>query len=110
MNNILCNDLHYHITTFLDFNNIINYSSINKNFNIIIFNDSFFYDLAIKYYSYHFWETAKIRSTVFSKPLNSYKRELIRLEYFQCYLEKYNLKRWTMHDFYCYWNTLEFYL
>jgi len=103
----LNNDMIIHITSFLSFNDIINITNISKQFHNDIFDDIFFYNLAVNYYSYNFWKIANTRADKFSKPLKNYKLELQRIEKFQDCLEKNNSKRWTVQDFYCYWTYQE---
>lgn len=101
-------DIIIHITTFLSLNDIISITNTSKIY-YNIFNNDYFYNLSVNYYSYNFWKIASSRSSEFSKPLKNYKHELLRIEKFQESLEKYNSKRWTMHDFYSFWNYQEIY-
>ena len=107
--NILYDDIFLYITNFLSFNDIINLTGISQHLNNNVFNDIYFYTLAVNYYSKNFWEIAAMRSHEFSKPLKNYKLELIRIENFQKGLEKYNARRWTINEFYFYWNYQETY-
>ena len=105
----LPNDLLLFIGFKLDFNSILNYSSINKN-NFQLFDDLFFKELSEVYYSSDFWKIASRRPFYSSKPLNNYKLELIRIENFQQYLDYLNIDRWTKKDFYDYWKYRDKYL
>ena len=103
------NDLLLFIGFKLDFNSILNFSSINKS-NFKLFDDLFFKELADNYYSYEFWKIAKKRPFYTSKPLNNYKLELLRIENFQQFLDNLNMDRWTQKDFYNYWKYKDKYL
>jgi hypothetical protein len=50
-----------------------------------------------------FWRKAYARPQTISKPLGSWKKELIRLEMFQQKLEACCEKRWTAKKFYIIW-------
>ena len=105
----LPNDLLLVIANKLDFNSIIEFSSINK-INFKLFDDKFFEELAYIYYSVKFWEKAKNRPIYNSIPLKSFKLELLRIENFQKYLDDLNINRWTKKDFYNYWSFKDKYL
>lgn len=51
-----------------------------------------------------FWTLAKQHPIKLSKPLKSYKGEIIRIENFQKNLDNLNFNRWTNKDFYDYWS------
>ena len=100
----LNDDLIRYIALFLhlNLNNLLNFSIVNKNINIVI-DDIFYKQLAILYYSSDFWKRAYNRPVYISKPLKNIKMELIRIENFQKILDRNNLNRWTQKDFYNYW-------
>lgn len=104
---LLIDDITMYITTFLSFNDIINITSTCKMYYYNIFTDDYFYNLAVSYYSENFWKISNMRSKDLSKPLKNYKLELLRIEKFQQMIVKYNAKRWTINDFYSYWNYQE---
>ena len=108
MLNLLDNDTILYLTSFLSFNSIIIFSNTTKIYNNL-FDDKYFNNLAIHYYSEEFWKAAINRTVELSKPLRSYKLELLRLEEFQNRLEKYISRRWTISDFYFYWDYQEQY-
>lgn len=105
----LPNDLLLFISSKLDFNSILNYSSINKN-NFKLFDDSFYKELSELYYGSEFWAIASKRPVCISKPLKKFKLELIRIENFQGHLDYLNINRWTKKDFYNYWKHRDNYL
>ena len=96
-------DILFSIANCLDFNNIINFSIINKE-NYLIFDDLFFTNLAFKMYTVNFWIKALERPFRLSKPLDKIKDELLRIQKFQSILDSYNVKRWSNNDFYRYWD------
>lgn len=104
MNNILYLNIDclFIITNFLNFNNILNFS-ISSKFIYQLFDDLFYKNLAINYFSNNFWKIAKLRPKKTSFPLNNYKKELIRIENFQKQLDILNIDRWCKKDFYNYW-------
>ena len=89
-----------------DIRDIINFSISNK----IIYktiDDSLFTSWARKKYSDEFWENAKKRTPVLSKPFYNMKYELIRLYNFELQQIKYGNQLWSSKDYYLYWNSLE---
>ena len=88
----LSEDLIRFIANNLKFNEILNYSKINK-FLYKTIDNNFYKILTIKYYSKEFWNKAYQRPKFFSKPLKNIKLELIRIENFQKELEKFKIKR-----------------
>ena len=101
--NLLNCDIIYIISYYLNFYQILNFSIINKYFNEI-FNEQYFKNLSIIYYTEEFWILAKRRPIKLSKPLKNFKKEIIRIENFQRTLDNLNYNRWTNKDFYNYWN------
>ncbi len=97
-------DIIYLISHFLNFYNILNLSIVNK-YTYIIFDNNYYKELSIKYYTKKFWELAKCRPIKLSKPLKSYKKEIMSIENFQNTLHFYNFRRWNNNDFYSYWNS-----
>lgn len=96
-------DIIYIISYLLNFNDILNLSIINKYY-FSLFDDKYYKDLSIIYYSEKFWKLASKRPIKFSKPLESFKKEILRIENFQRKLDNLNYKRWTNKDFYNYWS------
>ena len=103
MNNLKSDEIKF-ITNFLNLENILNFSLINKEiFNIL---DEVFYNAkAIENYGKYFWFKALNRTRYISevKPLKYYKYELMRIELFQNMLNGLEIKRWSPSDFYNYW-------
>tara|TARA_Y100000022_G_scaffold181324_1_gene173900 strand:+ start:2252 stop:2563 length:312 start_codon:yes stop_codon:yes gene_type:complete len=98
----LNSDTEIYITEFLNFEDILNLSiSCKENYNL--FDNTFYKNLAFKYYGRCFWLKAKCRNPDISKPLKNFKLELIRIENFQRNLDNINVSRWTKKDFYDYW-------
>lgn len=100
---VLKDDIIFIITNFLNFNDILNFSILDKYY-YKLFDDIYYKNLSIKYYTEKFWIYARNRPIKLSKPLKSYKKEIIRIEYFQKRLDNLNNDRWTCKDFYNYWN------
>ena len=104
--NYLNEELLYLISYYLNFDSILNFSRINK-YTYSLFDDRYYRDLSIKYYTDKFWEIASKRPIKLSKPLCNFKKEIIRIENFQRTLDKLNFNRWTNKDFYDYWTSQE---
>tara|TARA_Y100000992_G_scaffold266642_1_gene204686 strand:+ start:2960 stop:3301 length:342 start_codon:yes stop_codon:yes gene_type:complete len=98
----LSNDNIRDIANFLTLYDLINFKKTNK-FIFLSFDEKYYEILANKIYGKNFWKIALERPYIISKPLNSYKKELLRIENFQIGLDKLNKKRWTNKDFYNYW-------
>ena len=98
----LCRDIIITIAQNLNLQDILNFSIINREI-LNIFDENFFFNLAIKYYSHDFWHKASKRPKHISCPLNSMKLELIRIENFQNILISFRLPRWRELEFYKYW-------
>ena len=58
-------------------------------------------------YGTEFWKKAKARPNETSKPLQSWKEELLRIETFQKMLNDFGNRPWLADDFYSYWNLLD---
>ncbi len=98
----LYRDIFISIAKNLTFNDILNFSIVNREiFNVL--DDNFYLNLAIDYYSLEFWRRASRRPKHISNPLNSMKLELIRIENFQNILVFYKIHRWREIDFYKHW-------
>lgn len=88
---------------------IINLSSTNKSI-YELFDNNIYYFWGQKLYSKVFWDKAKRRTPIISKPLINMKMELLRIDRFQQYNIKHGYQRWNNEDFYAYWNSLEMYI
>ena len=104
MIDVLNNDIILYLSFNLDLLSVLSFSQISKTI-YPIFDNIFYYQYAIFMYSEDFWINAKNRPIFKSKPLRTYKDELIRIENFQRVLDRLNYKRWTQKDFYNYWKT-----
>lgn len=62
---------------------------------------------AISKYGEEFWKKAKERPNETSKPLQSWKEELLRIEKFQRMLIDFGNRPWLENDFYSYWNLID---
>lgn len=98
----LSNDNIRNIGKFLTLYDLINFERTNK-FIFLSFDKTYYKRLAYKIYGENFWKMALERPYIVSKPLKSFKKELLRIENFQIRLDKLNNKRWTNKDFYNYW-------
>lgn len=99
---IINDDSILYITKFINFNDILNLS-ITCKYLFLLFDEIFYKNLAIKYFSNEFWKLAKLRPPYKSLPLENFKQELIRIENFQTKLDFLNVNRWCQKDFYNYW-------
>tara|TARA_E500000178_G_scaffold230492_1_gene227001 strand:- start:457 stop:777 length:321 start_codon:yes stop_codon:yes gene_type:complete len=99
----LSNDLVELIMKKLSLNDILLFSITNKEYYKML-DDLFYLNLAIDIYGKEFWTKAFFRPTIKSKPLNSMKLELIRIERFQTRVYKSISRRWTNDDFYSFWS------
>ena len=100
--NKLSNDIIELIMKNLSLHSITLFSITNKEYYKML-DDLFYLNLAIDIYGKEFWVKAFSRPTIQSKPLNSMKLELIRIEQFQTRVYKSISRRWTNNDFYNYW-------
>ena len=69
--------------------------------------DSCWRALAFRLYGHDFWLRAKQRAPRASRPLGSWRRELLRIEHFQAGLFERHSIRWTHSDFYELWDCLD---
>ena len=98
------------LTIFTNLNtlhDLINIIKLNKYLYHNI-DDTYFIIWGINHYSKDFWIKANKRSKSLSKPLNSMKLELLRIQRFIDYMKKQNII-WSNQDFYNFWNLLEEY-
>ena len=99
----LSNDLVELIMKKLQLDDILLFSITNKEYYKML-DDLFYLNIAIDIYGKEFWAKAFLRPTIKSKPLNSMKLELIRIERFQSRVYKSISRRWTNDDFYSFWS------
>lgn len=69
--------------------------------------DHIWKEKAISNYGEEFWKKAKERPNDTSKPLQSWKEELIRIENFQKMLIDFGNRPWLENDFYSYWRLVD---
>ena len=98
----LNNDVVELIMKNLQLYDILLFSITNKEYYKLL-NNLFYLNLAIDIYGKEFWAKAFLRPKIKSKPLNSMKLELIRIERFQTRVYKSISRRWTNEDFYNFW-------
>ena len=98
----LNNDVVELIMKNLQLYDILLFSITNKEYYKML-NNLFYFNLAIDIYGKEFWAKAFFRPKIKSKPLNSMKLELIRIERFQTRVYKSISRRWTNEDFYNFW-------
>lgn len=72
--------------------------------------DSYWKQKAFDIFGEEFWKHAYSRPIRCSMPLDTWKEELLRIEKFQFLVEKTLDYRWTIHDFYMYWDKYDNYL
>ena len=99
----LSNDLVELIMKKLQLDDILLFSITNKEYYKML-DDLFYLNIGIDIYGKEFWAIAFFRPTIKSKPLNSMKLELIRIERFQTRVYKSISRRWTNNDFYSFWS------
>ena len=108
-----------HITTFINFEDILNLSAISKFFYKIydeefykaffikyfnnLFNEEFYTSLSIRFFSNTLLKLDKVRLFNSALYLKNYKQKMIRLEHLQKYATTLNLDQWHPKDFYNYW-------
>ena len=95
-------DVIQNLAYYLDLFSILNLSLVDKTINLYL-DDIFYKSYAMCVFGDIFWIKASMRPIVESKPLKTYKAELIRIETFQHVLDRLNYNRWTQKDFYNYW-------
>lgn len=100
--NRIPSDLILHISSFMKLKDILQFSITCKEF-YTQFDNLFYKNLAYQMYGICFWLKALCRPHTFSKPLDNFKLEIIRIENFQRKLDNLNISRWTKKDFYNYW-------
>lgn len=66
--------------------------------------DTFWRCKCISMFGKEFWDKACARPKESSFPLSSWKDELLRIEKFQYLSEKTLQYRWSINDFYTYWD------
>lgn len=92
--------------------NIIQLLSIKDILNLEIslnkkLDDTFWRYKSIHMFGNEFWNKAHSRPKYSSLPLTTWKEELLRIENFQFLLEKTFDFRWSVQDFYLYWDKLD---
>ena len=96
-------DIVRNLAYYLDLFSILNVSQVDKE-TYKLFDNIFYKSYAIYIFGEEFWIKARKRPIIKSRPLKTYKAELIRIETFQKLLDRLNYKRWTQKDFYNYWD------
>lgn len=88
-------------------NDLISIIKLNRYFYNNI-DDTYFIIWGIHHFTKDFWIKASKRSKSISKPLNSMKLELLRI---QCFIDRMKIQNiiWSNKDFYKFWNLLEEY-
>ena len=69
--------------------------------------DHFMRQYAHRIFPLGFWRRAMLRPAGTSKPLPSWRREVIRIERFQERLEGMGCPRWGARDFYAWWDLVD---
>ena len=65
--------------------------------------DRYWKRIAYEEYGDVFWTRAKQRPSMASRPLQSWKKELLRIENFQQRLSYFGSPLWKVEDFYFFW-------
>lgn len=94
------------ISSYLSMKDTLNYLSINKEL-LKEGNKIFWKEKAYSLWGETFWEKAQKRPTKTSKPLLSYKAELLRIEKFLNCQKKHKQKTWKQKEFYEYWKSID---
>tara|TARA_B100000902_G_scaffold399984_1_gene474240 strand:+ start:2644 stop:2961 length:318 start_codon:yes stop_codon:yes gene_type:complete len=95
-------DIIRNLAYYLDLFSVLNLSTVDKS-TYQYLDELFYKSYAIYIFGNFFWIKASKRPIIKSKPLKTYKAELIRIETFQNVLDGLNYNRWTQKDFYNYW-------
>jgi len=93
------------IKTILEYCNIdqkIALLSVDKYYNSLN-TDAYWEYVAQECYGNVFWTRAKQRPSMASRPLQSWKKELLRIEIFQQKVSEFGSPRWKVEDFYIFW-------
>ena len=99
--NILYYDSLLYLFQFVNFNALFSLLRVSKHYNNIINNNDYLWKiLANKQWHQDFFSIAKRRTLIISNPLNSYKKEIIRII-------KYTNLKWTIEDSYHHWYLCE---
>tara|TARA_X000000368_G_scaffold346474_1_gene285822 strand:+ start:8709 stop:9113 length:405 start_codon:yes stop_codon:yes gene_type:complete len=101
-----CEDLLIEFSMYLSLSDTLNYLYTNK-FIYKKSNNLFWKQKAYTLMGRDFWMRAHTRPIQTSKPLMCYKKELMRIEYFQKHIHKFMNIRWSNKNFYEYWNTID---
>ena len=94
------------ISSYLSMNDTLNLLSTNKEL-LKEGNEIFWKEKAYSLWGETFWEKAQKRPTKSSKPLLSYKAELLRIEKFLNCQKKHKQKTWKQKEFYEYWKSID---
>lgn len=104
--NELCEDLTIYITMYLNLSDTFNVLYTKKP--IYKISDSLFWkQKAYSLMGNTFWRKAHYRPIQTSKPLMSYKQELLRINKFQKKISELTKKEWTNNCFYEYWKAID---
>ena len=104
--NVLCDDLMIYVTMYLNLPDTFNILYTKKP--IYKISDSLFWkQKAYSLMGKAFWKKAHNRPIQTSKPLMSYKQELLRINRFQQKISELTQKEWTNNCFYKYWESID---
>ena len=95
-------DLIYNLLNYLNLKQTLNLNEICKDLNNII-NEDYFKLYAMNMFSHEFWVEAGKNNPIIIIPLNSWKKEIIRINNFNNRVEKINGIIWSEDDYYKYW-------
>ena len=105
MNIIIISDIIYNITKFLNFKSILNLNLTSKELKDIL-DDKFYKFYAYNMFSINFWNKA-VENNSYIKPLNSWKKEVLRIKNFNSKIKKLNQEIWREKEYYIYWKFLQ---
>ena len=103
---VICEDLIINVAMYLNLVDTFNYLYTNK-FTYKRSDVLFWKEKAYNLMGIDFWMRAHARPIQTSKPMMSYKHELLRIEYFQNNLYKHMKIRWNKNRFYEYWKAID---
>lgn len=101
--NELCKDVMFLISHKMTLFTLENFRAVSKYY-YMLYDDDFYFILAECLYSKRFWKLALSRHEKDSKPLSTWREELIRIETFQSAILKFEGRTWDEEEFITFWD------
>lgn len=99
----LCKDILYLMSYKMTLFTLDNFRIVSKYY-YRLYDDHFYFHLAEHLYSKRFWDLALSRHKNDSKPLLTWRNELLRIELFQTAVFDFEGCYWSEDDFITFWN------